>query len=72
MIRAKLAYRSVVILLVDKSIKVIKRRERELLAGRDEAPPCLLKSEIELRREMVRTVASWIVERRAASKKTTC
>ena len=44
-------------------IRVIKRKQRELLEPQ-EVSPLSSKSENELRREMAREVSSWISERR--------
>jgi hypothetical protein len=47
--------------LVVTSIKIIKRNQREPPAEQREEPA---QTENQLRREMVKTVASWIVDRR--------
>jgi len=44
-----------------KTIKIIKREQREPLAERQEAPT---QTENQVRREMVKTIASWIIDRR--------
>jgi hypothetical protein len=44
-----------------RSIKIVKRNQREVLAERPEEPA---QTESQLRRKMVKTLASWIVDRR--------
>ncbi len=48
----------------DRSIRVIKREQRELLAGQDEAVTS--STERQLTREMAQAVTGWIEERRAS------
>jgi hypothetical protein len=50
----------------DRSIKVIKREQRELLAGQDEGVG--VQTERQLAREMSQAVSGWIEERRASSR----
>jgi len=50
------------------SIRIIKRKERELLAGQSVAPANHLKTENQSRRELVQTIASWIEKRREMMK----
>ncbi|PYS73381.1 MAG: hypothetical protein DMF69_04960 [Acidobacteria bacterium] len=45
-----------------KTIKIIKRDQREPLAELPEEPAA--QTENQVRREMVKTIASWIIERR--------
>jgi hypothetical protein len=51
------------------SIKIIKRNQRESFAPREEGPTSQAQTENKLRREMVKTVASWIDERRKSNLK---
>ena len=51
----------------DKSIKIIKREQRELLVTKNEELPELrMKTENEARRELVETITRWIEEQREA------
>ena len=51
----------------EKSIKIIKREQRELLAAQNEEPPELpMKTENEARREIFETITRWIEEQREA------
>jgi hypothetical protein len=47
-----------------QSIKIVKRKQRESLAAREDAPECELKTETKTRREICETIASWIEEQR--------
>jgi len=47
-----------------QSIRIIKRRQRELIAARQEAPECELKTEMQTRRDIFQTITSWIEEQR--------
>ena len=51
----------------EKSIKIIKREQRELLAAQNEALLELpMKTESEARREIFETITRWIEEQREA------
>jgi hypothetical protein len=50
---------------LNRSIKRIKRNDREVVTVDDEV--CLPKTENQVTREMVQTVASWIIERREST-----
>jgi len=50
----------------DRSIRVIKREQREFLAGQDQAVTS--STERQLTREMAQAVTGWIEERRASSR----
>jgi len=55
--------------LSDKSIRVIKRRQRDDLAARQfaaeqETPESELKTECQTRREIFNTITAWIEEQR--------
>ena len=51
----------------EKSIKIIKREQRELLVTKNEELPELrMKTENEARRELVETITRWIEEQREA------
>jgi hypothetical protein len=53
----------------EKSIKIIKREERELLvAQNEELPEAPVKTENETRREIFETVTRWIEEQREAQR----
>jgi len=51
----------------DKSIKIIKREQRELLVTKnEELSEVPMKTENEARRELVETITRWIEEQREA------
>ena len=52
---------------VNKSVKVIARKQRELLHLESPVVP-LAKTEHQIEREIAQTVASWIDERREAAR----
>lgn len=52
----------------DKSIKVVKRRQRDYLVAQQETPECELKSERQTKREIFNTITSWIEEQRETKK----
>jgi len=52
----------------DKTIKIIKREQRQLPACEQEIPECELKSESQTRREMLQTINAWIDELRERKK----
>jgi hypothetical protein len=52
----------------DKPIKIIKRNQREFLAEPPEMAHSGLKTENQTRRELIRTVTSWIEERKGTKK----
>jgi hypothetical protein len=47
-----------------QSIRIIKRKQRELIAARQEIPECELKTEWQTQRDMFDTITSWIQEQR--------
>jgi hypothetical protein len=49
---------------METSIKIIKRKERELCLEDQQLSVGVSKTDIQLRRELAETVASWIEERR--------
>jgi hypothetical protein len=51
----------------DKSVRIIKRKQRERLSVEGKLVP-LAKTERQIEREMLQTVASWIDERREVAK----
>jgi hypothetical protein len=48
----------------NKSIKIVKRKQRELLAAHQEVLECELKTESQTRRDIFETITSWIEEQR--------
>jgi hypothetical protein len=52
----------------DKTIRVIKREQRQLAACQQEIPESELKTERQTRREMLETINSWIDELRERKK----
>jgi len=58
---------SVLMSLSGKSIKIIKREHRESLVPR-EMDHSRLRTENQTRRDLIRTVSSWIEERRETTK----
>ena len=52
----------------DKTIRIIKREQRESLAGQQEIIASDLKTENQTRREISETVTSWIEEQRERKK----
>jgi hypothetical protein len=52
----------------NKSIRLVKREQRELLLDQQEASESGLKTEREARRVMFRTINSWIEEQREIKK----
>jgi hypothetical protein len=52
----------------DKSIRIIKRGQRESLKERD-IPESRVKTQNQTRREILKTVTSWVEELREAKKK---
>ena len=53
----------------DRTIRIIKREERETLAGEQEIIASELKTESQTRREIFETVCSWIEEQRQTKAK---
>jgi hypothetical protein len=51
----------------DKSVRIIERKQRELLSVEDKVVP-RAKTERQIEREMAQTVASWIDQRREEAK----
>jgi hypothetical protein len=52
----------------DRSIRIIKRKRRHVLDGEgDEAEPSL-KTDKEIRREILNTITSWVEHQREANK----
>ena len=49
---------------METSIKIIKRKERELCPEGEQLSAGVTKTDNQLRRELAETVASWIAERR--------
>jgi hypothetical protein len=54
--------------LAYKSVRVIARKPRELIQPESPVAPPPVKTEQQIEREITRTVASWIDERREAAK----
>jgi len=52
----------------DKTIRIIKREQRQISACQQEIPECELKTENQTRREMFETINSWIDELRQRKK----
>jgi hypothetical protein len=52
----------------DRTIKIVKREERETLDEEREKSDARLKTEIQIRREILQTVTSWIERQREAKK----
>ena len=48
----------------DKTIRIIKREQREFPAEQQEVPSCELKTENQTRREIFETITLWIEEQR--------
>ena len=56
-------------MLANKSIKVVKRRQREVLERQQEALESAPKTERQARRMMFQTISSWIEEQREIKKR---
>jgi hypothetical protein len=52
----------------DKSIKVVKRRQRDYLVAQQETPECELKTDRQTSRDIFNTITSWIEEKRETKK----
>jgi hypothetical protein len=52
----------------ESSIKIIKRTHREALLRKNLYPVDQAKTEKQLARELLRTIASWVEERKEATK----
>jgi hypothetical protein len=55
-------------MLANKSIKVVKRKQREVLDDQQEALESVPKTERQVRRLMFQTISSWIEEQREIKK----
>jgi len=55
-------------MLANKSIKVVKRKQREVLEHQHEALESAPKTERQARRMMFQTISSWIEEQRDIKK----
>ena len=55
-------------MLANKSIKVVKRKQREVLEYQQEALESAPKTERQARRLMFQTISSWIEEQREIKK----
>jgi hypothetical protein len=55
-------------MLANKSIKVVKRKQREVLEDQQEALGSAPKTERQARRMMFQTISSWIEEQREIKK----
>jgi hypothetical protein len=55
-------------MLANKSIKVVKRKQREVLEYQQEALESAPKTERQARRMMFQTISSWIEEQREIKK----
>jgi hypothetical protein len=55
-------------MLSKKSIRVVKREQRELFVDQQEASECGLKAEREARRAMFKTITLWIEEQKEIKK----
>ena len=55
-------------MLANKSIKVVKRKQREVLEHQQEALESAPKTERQARRLMFQTISSWIEEQREIKK----
>ena len=55
-------------MLANKSIKVVKRKQREVLERQQEALESAPKTERQARRMMFQTISSWIEEQREIKK----
>ena len=56
-------------MLPSKSIKVVKRKQREVLEDQQEALESAPKTERQARRMMFQTISSWIEEQREIKKR---
>jgi len=52
----------------DKTIRIIKREQRQFSAGQQETLGSELKTERQMRREIFETITSWIEEQRQRKK----
>ena len=52
----------------DKTIRIIKRAQREFASGQQEIPECELKTERQTKREMFQTITRWIEEQKQRKK----
>ena len=59
---------SSLVMLANKSIKVVKRKQREVLEHQQEALESAPKTERQARRMMFQTISSWIEEQREIKK----
>jgi hypothetical protein len=59
---------SSLLMLANKSIKVVKRKQREVLERQQEALESAPKTERQARRMMFQTISSWIEEQRDIKK----
>ena len=59
---------SSLLMLANKSIKVVKRKQREVLEYQQEALESAPKTERQARRMMFQTISSWIEEQREIKK----
>jgi hypothetical protein len=59
---------SSLLMLANKSIKVVKRKQREVLEYQQEALESAPKTERQARRIMFQTISSWIEEQREIKK----
>jgi len=55
-------------MLAKKSIKLVKRKQREVLEGQQNALESATKTERQARRLMFQTISSWIEEQREIKK----
>jgi hypothetical protein len=55
----------------DKTIRIIKREQRESDSGQQELTECELKTERQTRREIFETITLWIEEQRQRKKTAT-
>jgi len=51
-------------MLPNQPIRIVKRKERELLAAQQQTPECELKTDGQTRRDIFETVTSWIKEQK--------
>jgi hypothetical protein len=56
-------------MLANKSIKVVKRKQREVLEDQQEALESATTTERQARRMMFQTIGAWIEEQRESKKK---
>jgi hypothetical protein len=52
----------------DRSIKIVKRKHRNVLDGEVEGAEPSLKTDNEIRREILNTITSWVDHQREAKK----